>query len=75
MPPEGPELQEQRDARKAFDTDWPTSQAVITGSTPIDPLVVNINTKEDETAALVVKSEDEMLGDAVVQLESKFIYD
>ena len=38
MPPEGPELNGQREVRKVFDTEWPASVAVITGSLPVEPV-------------------------------------
>ena len=71
MPPEGPELNEQRELRKTFDADWTVITGVITGSTPIDPTIVDVNAKDEESGILVSFTEQDMLKDCVTQLESK----
>ena len=72
MPPEGPELHEQRELRKMFDSDWTAISGVITGSTQIDPTIVDVNAKDEETGILVAFDEQDMLKDCVTQLESKY---
>ena len=72
MPRDGPELQEQRELRKTFDSDWSVISSTITGMTQIDPIVVDVNAKSEDSGKLVTFTEDEMLKDCVMQMESKF---
>lgn len=72
MPRDGPELQEQRELRKTFDSDWSVISSTITGMTQIDPIVVDVNAKSEDSGKLVTFSEDEMLKDCVMQMERKF---
>ena len=73
MPRDGPELQEQREMRKTFDSDWSVISSTITGMTQIDPIVVDVSAKSEDSGKLVTFTEDEMLKDCVMQMESKFV--
>ena len=73
MPRDGPELQEQRELRKTFDSDWSVISSTITGMTQIDPIVVDVNAKSEDSGKLVTFSEDEILKDCVMQMERKFV--
>ena len=73
MPRDGPELQEQHELRKTFDSDWSVISSTITGMTQIDPIVVDVNAKSEDSGKLVTFTEDEMLKDCVMQMESKFV--
>ena len=73
MPRDGPELQEQRELRKTFDSDWSVISSTITGMTQLDPIVVDVNAKSEDSGKLLTFSEDEMLKDCVMQMESRFV--
>ncbi len=70
MPPEGPELEAYKDMRKTFDTEWPSSAAMLTGSTPVEPIILEIGSKSEEGPFLGKEPED-MGHDSVQSLESE----
>ena len=71
MPPEGPELDAQREVRKNTDQEWQNCLAVITSNTTLDPVSVDIFTKSEE-GTTVVLGEDKILEQATTSLESEF---
>ena len=70
MPPEGPELNAQREARKVFDTEWPASIAVITGSLPIEPFGVEICSQNDDSEKYEQRREEDIITEIVTHMES-----
>ena len=70
MPPEGPELEAFRESRKAFDGEWPNCAGVLTGSTPIEPITLDVTIKNDDGIVAAIPEPD-LVKDASQQLESK----
>lgn len=59
--PEGPEVEEFLEKRKAHEKDLPNVQATIQGSTNIDPIIIDVDSKKEE----------ELLKEAITNIESK----
>ncbi len=72
MPPEGPELDAQRELRKVFDTEWPGSLGLLTGSTQVEPSIIDVCTKGDD-GVTAARTEEQLQQDSVTHLESKYI--
>lgn len=73
MPPDGPELEGQRELRKTYDNEWPAAYSIITGSTLLEPVAIDICGKTEDVGPLETKAEDEILKEASTQLERKQI--
>ena len=73
MPPEGPEVDVAREARKAHDADWTTNVTIITGHSLIDPINVDLFTKPEE-GEVTKHSEDEILKLACAGVESTYAH-
>lgn len=71
MPPDGPEVNARRELRKAFDTEWPASQAVISGSSSIEPLVLEICQK-GEDGKVQARQTPEVFKDSISHMERKY---
>ena len=72
MPPEGPELEAQREVRKNADNEWSNAVSIITGNTPIDPINVDLFTKAEEGGAVTKCAEEDMLKSTCLGLESEY---
>ena len=69
MPPEGVELDAQRELRKQWDIEWISSTAVITGTSLLEPVVIDIQNHPEEGLA-TTKCEEDILKEVVHSLES-----
>ena len=74
MPPDGPELVEQREQRRAFDQDWTTSSNIIASNTTLEPLAIDIWRKSEESEALEKRSEEDLLKEITQQLDRPLQY-
>ena len=71
MPPDGPELEEQRELRKQYDNEWPNIFNIITGSTSLEPVPIDTCLKQDD-ASVSVKSVEDMAKEATQSLERNY---
>ena len=72
MPPDGPEVSARRDLRKAFDTEWPAAQAVLGGSTSLEPIHIDISEKGADGKPLP-RDNTEVLKEATTHLEREYL--
>ncbi len=54
-----------------FDGDWAVIASVISNNTHIEPVVVDVNSVDAESAVLTVFTEDDLLRNCVEQVESE----
>ena len=69
MPPDGVELDAQRELRKQWDVEWTSSLAVITGTSSLEPIVIDIQHHPEEGVA-TPKCEEDILKEVIHALES-----
>ncbi len=69
MPPEGPETEAQREVRKAWDTEWNASSAVLAGT--LDPINVELSVQPEE-GSIQIRKEEDIFEESVTQLESEY---
>lgn len=71
MPPEGPEAESQREVRKLADQEWQNCLAVITSNTPLDPINMELVTK-NEDGTTDVMNEEAIFKETITTIESKY---
>ena len=71
MPGEGPELDAQREVRKQWDIEWASSVAVITGTSSLEPVTLDILERPEE-GPTTTKQEEALLKETSLALESQY---
>ncbi|XP_077977825.1 adenylate kinase 9-like isoform X2 [Glandiceps talaboti] len=73
LPPDGPETQQFKESRQLFEAEWPTITALITGTSSLEPIVVDLLEEKEEAKPIVRKVED-VFKDAVNAIERPYSY-
>ena len=48
LPPEGPETQQFKELRGDYEREWPSVQAMLTGTINLEPIQVEVEGREEE---------------------------
>jgi hypothetical protein len=72
MPPEGPELESQRELRKHWESEWSAALAVISGASAIEPITIDICQRPEEQDKFQKRAIEEQMGEVTKQIEREF---